>query len=564
MRLSRLLALVLMPAAAACGGARSPATMAKPAPASAGATTAAISPADLEARISIFAADSMEGRRAGSPGNVRGNAYIAAELRRLGLRPAGDEGGYLQRVPLMSYAVDSSQATLRAGSESLVPFVDYYPYQPTFGVPARPINGAQVVYIGTPADSGSLPSREQLKGKVVLFRSSGDGNTLAALDLSPQGRFGLIAGLASTDMDPLLAKYADYLSGPKVDLKETGDSPAALTQPRILLVPTATVAKLFGRPLDQLRPGEPGPVLQGEVAYEGTELRATNVVAILEGSDPALRGEYVALGAHNDAIGIVAPVDHDSIRAYNAVIRPRGANDTPREPSAEEASRIKTILDSLRRQEPARPDSIVNGADDDGSGSMGLLEIAERLVRSDSRPKRSLLFVWHTGEETGLHGSRWFTDHPTVPRDSIVAQINIDMIGRGDPGDVRAGGPAYLEVLGARRLSSELGDLVEKVNTEGKFGFAFNYAFDANGHPDQYYCRSDHANYARYGIPIVFFSTGSHRDYHQVTDEAAYLDYDKYATVVRYVDALTSKVANLDHRMVVDKPRPDPKAPCVQ
>jgi len=151
-----------------------------------------------------------------------------------------------------------------------------------------------------------------------------------------------------------------------------------------------------------------------------------------------------------------------------------------------------------------------------------------------------------------------------VPRDSIVAQINIDMIARGDPGDVPAGGPAYLEVLGSRRLSTELGDLAEQVNTDGKFGFKFNYAFDANGHPDQYYCRSDHANYARYGIPIVFFSTGSHRDYHQVTDEAEYLDYDKYARVVRYVDTLVTRVADLDHRVVVDKPKPDPKAPCKQ
>jgi hypothetical protein len=119
-------------------------------------------------------------------------------------------------------------------------------------------------------------------------------------------------------------------------------------------------------------------------------------------------------------------------------------------------------------------------------------------------------------------------------------------------------------VLGSRRLSTELGDLAERVNTDGKFGLRFNYAFDANGQPDQYYCRSDHANYARYGIPIVFFSTGSHRDYHQVTDEAQFLDYDKYANVVRYVDSLVARVADLNHRVGVDKPKPDPQAPCQQ
>ena len=117
------------------------------------------------------------------------------------------------------------------------------------------------------------------------------------------------------------------------------------------------------------------------MTFEETDLGAANVVAVLEGTDPALRGEYVALGAHNDAIGIVRAVDHDSLRAYNTVMRPRGANDSPGEPNAEQASRIKSIVDSMRKLRPARLDSIVNGADDDGSGSMALLEIAEAATK---------------------------------------------------------------------------------------------------------------------------------------------------------------------------------------
>ena len=563
MRLSWRLVLTLLPVMWSCGGSRPPAAEAGP-PAPSGRTTAAITPADLKARISIFADDSMLGRRAGTIGNVRGNAYIAAEAARLGLKPAGDSGGYLQRVPLVSYALDSAGATLHARSSTLAPFVDYYAYQPIFGVPARPISGASIVYLGTAADSASFPSRDELKGKLVVFRSEATGSNLGAPDLSPPGRLGLIAGIAITHIDPLLAKFANVLRTPKLEIKSAIQAPPGATQPRILFLPTDAISKLFGKPLDALRPGDTAPPLQGEVAYVGTDLPATNVVAILEGSDPARRGEYVALGAHNDAIGIVPPVSHDSLRAYNSVIRPRGDDDTPRPPTAEEATRIQAIRDSLRKVRPDRVDSIVNGADDDGSGSMGLLEIAEAMSRDRARPSRSLLFVWHTGEESGLQGSQWFTDHPAVPRDSIVAQINIDMIARGDPTDVATGGPGYLQVLGSRRLSTELGDLVEQVNRDGKFGFAFNYALDANGHPDQYYCRSDHANYARYGIPIVFFSTGAHRDYHQVTDEAQFLDYDKYANVVRYVDALTTRVADLDHRVVVDKPKPDPQAPCKQ
>jgi Zn-dependent M28 family amino/carboxypeptidase len=222
------------------------------------------------------------------------------------------------------------------------------------------------------------------------------------------------------------------------------------------------------------------------------------------------------------------------------------------------------MVDSMRKLRPARLDSIVNGADDDGSGSMALLEIAEAVVRSKARPKRSLLFVWHTGEESGLQGSRWFTDNPTVPRDSIVAQINSDMIARGGPDDEARRDPAYIQVIGSRRLSTELGDLAEAVNRDGGFKLSFDYSYDANGHPDNFYCRSDHYMYARYGIPIAFFSTGGHRDYHQVTDEIEYLDFEKYARVTSFVRAVVERVANLDHRLVVDKPKPDPNAPCQQ
>jgi peptidase M28-like protein len=546
---------------AACGGGAG----APEAPSPRAATSTAISPADLRARISIFADDSMAGRRTGTPGNVKGNAYIAAEVGRLGLRPAGDAGSFLQQVPLTRYAVVDSAATLRSGSSELKVWQDYYPYQSLFEVPARPIDGAQVVYIGGAADSAALPAREALQGKVVVYRSDAEGNkSIAAPDLSPQGRLGLVSGIMITRIDPLIATFDQSLRQPQMSLKSDLQIPPGVTQPRMLFLPTGSVPKLFGKDLSQLHPGDVGATLAGNVAFEPSTIPATNVVAVLEGSDPALRGEYVALGAHNDAIGIVEPVDHDSLRAYNTIVRPRGGNDEPREPTAAEAERIRAIVDSMRKLRPARLDSIVNGADDDGSGSMGLLEIAEALSRATPRPKRSLLFVWHTGEESGLQGSRWFTDHPTVPRDSIVGQINIDMISRGGPESEKTRDPAYIQVIGSRRLSTELGDLAEAVNRDGSHGLQFDYSYDADGHPDNFYCRSDHAMYARYGIPVSFFSTGGHRDYHQVTDEMEYQDFDKYARVVQFVADLTKRVADLDHRLVVDKPKPDPNAPCQQ
>ena len=140
----------------------------------------------------------------------------------------------------------------------------------------------------------------------------------------------------------------------------------------------------------------------------------------------------------------------------------------------------------------------------------------------------------------------------------------MDMIGRGDRADVPNGGPRYLQLIGSRRLSRELGDLVERVNKETGAGFVFDYSYDANGHPEQYYCRSDHYEYARYGIPITFFTTGGHSDYHQVSDEPQFIDYTHMARVANLVEDVALHVANLDHRVAVDQPKPDPRGTCRQ
>ena len=293
---------------------------------------------------------------------------------------------------------------------------------------------------------------------------------------------------------------------------------------------------------------------------------ARNVIGVIFGSDSALRGEFVAITAHNDHIGYNhRPVDHDSLRAFNAIVRPLGADSPNRPAFTEEATRIRRILDSLRAVHAPRLDSISNGADDDGSGTVALIEIARALTNADARPRRSILLVSHTAEEKGLLGSAWFTDHPTIAIDSIVAEFDVDMIGRGAATDIAKGGPTYLEVVGLRRLSKEFGDWVEAANAREPLPFVFNYEYDAPGHPEQYYCRADHYNYARYGIPSVSLSRGSHRDYHQVTDEAQYIDYPDYSRLVQMVLDAATFVANADHRPRLDAPKPsDPHVPCRQ
>jgi hypothetical protein len=306
------------------------------------------------------------------------------------------------------------------------------------------------------------------------------------------------------------------------------------------------------------------PIVFSRRGDTGTRYPVRNVIAVLRGSDPALNGTYVALSAHNDHLGTMPyGVDHDSVRAFNRVVRPLGADSPNRPATPEEEVRIRAILDSLRAAHPPRRDSVFNGADDDGSGTVVLVELA-RVLAAGPRPRRSVLFVSHAAEEIGLRGSEYFTDEPTVPRDSIVADLDMDMVGRGGVADLPGGGPGYLELVGSRRLSSEFGNIIDSIGRREPVPIRFDYTYDAPGNPLQYYCRADHYNYARYGIPAASLSTGEHQDYHQVTDEPQYIDYHQLARVTALVRDVALAVANLNHRPLVDGRRQEPSAPCVQ
>ena len=273
--------------------------------------------------------------------------------------------------------------------------------------------------------------------------------------------------------------------------------------------------------LGVLPAGESGTWFQPVDGTASGTASGRNVIGVIRGGDSTLAGQYVAIGARVDHLGVDAvPVDRDSAHA--------------------------------------RRDSVFNGADD-GSGAMALLEIAEAIALAPVKPRRSILFVWHTGEEGGLTGSRWFVQHPTVPRDSIVAMINMDMIGRGRATDLPGGGDDYLAVVGSRRLSTELGEAVVAVNLTQPRPLRLDYRFDEPTTWPGYnniYGRSDHANYARCNIPIAFFFTGLHQDYHRVTDEPQYIDYPHYAMITRYIGDLVLHLANRPARPTVDTPGP--------
>jgi hypothetical protein len=542
-------------------------------------TVPAITPADAMTRLYILADDSMLGREAGTAGNVKGTNYIAAEARRMGLEPAGENGTFFQTIPFIRKAI-APGAALSAGGEALALGTDYLILPTVPGVftfnEGLQASGAQVVY-GGQLGTTNLVDPAQTAGKVVVFDAPAGPNGQKTWRFWTAGgleRYGQAAAIAIVAMDLMPPGLKDFLMNPQESMRS--EAPPA-TGPAGLLISNATAQKLLGAAVAGMAPGTAGKAVSGAVAIRETpsEFPARNVVAILRGTDPALRGQFVAVGAHNDHVGTApAGLDHDSVRAFNHVLRREGLEEEPETGTAEQTAQIRAATDALHRAHGGvRRDSVFNGADDDGSGTTGVLEIAEYLAAH--RPRRSVLFVWHTGEEKGLLGSNWFTEHPTpgIDRDSIVAQLNMDMIGRGAASDETGkdkdghalhGGPHYLQLVGSRRLSTQLGDLIEQVNRAGNHGFVFDYALDANGHPGNIYCRSDHYSYARWGIPITFFTTGLHEDYHQVSDEPQYIDYQKLADVSSLVADIALNVANRPDRLVVDKPKPDPHGQCRQ
>jgi len=529
-------------------------------------TTAAITAQDLMTRLYIFADDSMQGREAGTIGNFKGTDYIAAEAKKIGLIPAGDNGTYFQTIPLKIRTIDPT-SSFTVGGTSLKYGTDWV----AIGTKPEDAIGVQLMYGGVLGDSTQMIARGAAAGKIVVFSLAPGANPRAFRSVGGAGEGAVAIGIAGLDQYmPFFTRPQTFVDDPSA---ETGP-----TAPPTILLSAAAITEL-SQGATELTAGMVSPDVANfslKLSIEPTPYPARNVVGIVRGSDPKLSSEYVAMGGHNDHIGVnPRPVDHDSLRFFNHIVRPGGAEDGGLRATSAQQAEVNKVLADYRAAHPGtqRPDSINNGADDDGSGSVSVLEIAQKIASLKVKPRRSIIFVWHVGEEKGLLGSTYFTDHPTVPRDSIVAQLNMDMVGRGDAyditghaidGTVLRGSPNYLQLVGSHRLSTELGNLAETVNKQDKHDLTFDYAMDANGHPDNIYCRSDHYEYARYNIPIIFFTTGLHSDYHQVTDEPQYIDYDHMARVDNFIEDLAVHVANMDHRPVVDGPHMDPHGSCKQ
>ena len=588
MRLSNVIPLALLAVAPSLAPAQpakvnaygNPARVA-PAP-----TKPAIDARDLQIRLYQFADDSMQGRQVGRFGNQKGTDYIAAEAKRLGLLPAGDNGTYFQLLPYhIRKFTNHSRLTLDGNP---IAWNSEWLAVPGQRAP-RPITNADVIYGGIAGDSATWIPKAQSVGKLVVMlpspRPAQDGGRGGQGGFAQQqSPYPDAAAIATVNLDALTPAQRAQINDPTQASQGGGggrggrgapidssklkmDSVSVLTrqldamkqqvatlapQAAIRLTREAATALFKGKSVEGLSPGATGGVVT--VSLDFVELPtewARNVVAIIPGSDPKLKYQYVAIGAHNDHVGMTTPVDKDSIRAYNiAKNRYLLANDMNQLKASGKmtADGYKVNMDSIRKVYPKpRVDSINNGADDDGSGSMAVLEIAEAISAMPVKPKRSTLFVWHTGEEAGLIGSAFFVANPTVALDSVVAQINIDMIGRGRADDIPGGGPDYVGVVGSFFDSKDLGETVQAVNKKLAKPLDLDYKFDKPidwGGYNNIYARSDHYNYAKSGVPIAFFFTGLHGDYHQRSDEPEFIDYPHYARIANYVKDLVVEVGN--------------------
>ena len=511
-----------------------------------------ITAAQMRDYLTFVASDEMEGRDTPSRGLDTTAKFIAAMLSRWNVKPAGDNGtSYFQKIELRRDTVDAANSSAKIGGDKFV-----------FGTDFLRLNGATNSDLSAPlvygGDGWMVKSKNldalagvDVTGKIVVVSSNGTptGFALTPLpqgtsraDLSgkrgedwadpafyaqSKGAVGIVV-VASTLTENNWAATRDFYARGRARVVKFDDGAAGNVSLPTILITQAMANKLFANeaknPLMSgdgmsAKPNLAAFELNGKtnfsfnLAIKPETVMTQNVVGMIEGSDAKLKNEMVAIGAHYDHIGI----------SPNAV-----------------------------------GDKINNGADDDGSGTTAVLAMAEALAKSAKKPKRSILFVWHCGEEKGLWGSRYFTQFPTVNLKNVVTQLNIDMIGRSktvddtNPLDKNLSAPNQIYVIGSRMMSDQLGDVSEKTNNS-YLKLNFDYRYDDPKDPNRFFFRSDHFNYARTGIPIIFYFDGEHQDYHRPGDEVQKIDFDKMQLVARTVFATMWAIGDLPQRPVVNR-----------
>lgn len=492
-----------------------------------------ITSAQLKDYLYFIASDEMEGRDTPSRGLDTAALFMATLLSRWGVKPAGDNGTYFQRMWVISESVDTAASNAEINGKTLTYGTDFY---------ANPIDGkanAPLVYGGHGwfHKAKGIDSLEgvDVKDKVVVVYSDGLPKGLTfqdfqgkpgedfgdpAMNAKNKGAVGIII-VANPRTQSNWARISQGTGGGGVKIENLRENLGGTALPTIIInqqVASSIFEGEAGNPVTdaELKPFafQSGKTANFAVTSKVKKIPTQNVVAVIEGSDPVLKNEYVSIGAH---------YDHDGVR-------PNAPGD----------------------------DKIWNGADDDGSGTVALLAMAEALAKSPNRPKRSMLFIWYAGEEKGLLGSEYFVKFPTVPIDKITVNINIDMIGRSrkaddtNPRNKDLSGENEIYVIGSQMMSSTLGNVTESVN-KSYLNMTYNLKYDDPKDTNRFFFRSDHYNFAINGIPAVFFFNGVHQDYHQAGDHPDKIDYVRMEKIARTIFLTMWELGDLKERPKVDK-----------
>jgi hypothetical protein len=459
----------------------------------------AIREADLKQDLYFFASDAMRGREAGTLDELRAGGWMAQEARKAGLLPAGNDGTFFQwwsihrlRQSTNSHAaIGSTQIVLGRDAVVLAP-VDASVNAPlVFVAPdatpdASTIRGKAVAteLPPPPASANRRYATGALRQVSQKFLEMGAVAVIVASDSASESGFGS-SGDAMTR-----GRYGIDSAGTTAYWPDPqGGAVRPAPAPPVLWVRRAM--------LDQLR--APNQQFTAQLVTEDFLYPSVNVVGMVRGTDPTLRAEYVEYSSH---------LDHDGVRTAVA------------------------------------GDSIWNGADDNGSVSVGILAVARAFVKHPGR--RSVIFVWHGAEERGLLGSRYFVNNPTVPKSSIVAVLNGDMIGRNSPdsGTILGVQPPHRNSPMLVKMALDANQRITK--------FAIDSVWDRPSHPEGWYFRSDHIPYARVGIPAISFTTNLHADYHRPSDGPELIDYKKLTRMSQWMYATGWEVANTTQRPDID------------
>ena len=485
--------------------------------------------------LSVLASDEYEGRETGKAGAEKAANYIAAEFKKLGLT-APVNGSYLQQVNLVQGSVDAKNFTVN--NLPLTYGKDYY----FSGTPdSKTINATELVFIGYGIDSESYSDLKNtdISGKLVMVINNGEPtkNGISAITKTAQpsdwttgrnkrmryilGKNPLAILAVNPEVSGMLEKNGAMFTSSNGRLALKADKPSAAGKGApVINIGTAAANQFLkgsGKTYEGLKDAidnQSTPQTQtlktnvmASFGPKNTDVNSSNVLGFIEGTD--LKDEILVISAHYDHVGLTTS----------------GA------------------------------DKVNNGADDDGSGTTGVMALARAYAKAKKAgkgPRRSILFLAVTGEEKGLLGSEWYSENPVFPLGNTVANLNIDMIGRigtAYKGNIDSANYCYL--IGSDKLSTDLHRISEEANakyTKMKTDYKFNDPKD----PERIYYRSDHYNFAKHGIPIIFYFNGVHEDYHKPSDEVSKINFPLLAKRAQLVYYTSWELANRDKRPVVD------------